>query len=449
MVTRFPRSWGGESHGRAATRGVLAFCAGLATFACGSDTRDPCFVSVCDITRPVCQQRIFSATACEREQAGAPIPKIRVITRDVYRRELEEAQTEPTANDRTWNAALQLLGMLGPEQTLDEAAIETAVAEVGAFYEPDSKRVTIIEPTASAEGDLFLLSHEFVHSLQDAEVDYASFWRQWAHSTDSGVAISTLIEGEAMVLAGGVLERSRGQDGTEADWSGWRSSLFEATFSDIDKATSPYLTTRESLPYPLGLTGLTQPWSKEGQSAIDAFYDRPHQSLVDWVLDTHLGSTAVESIACYPTVPPEGYAVAGYDTVGISGVMAVFLGAGALASDAFSQSREWRNDLMVTFAPVDPADTGRAVAWRTRWKTSPQAQSFEDAARKVLPAADVVRDTTDVTVRSASVPNVLARWDMTACGTVNNLPTTTSQADSMMSKVRRYRPSVTRQLVRW
>jgi hypothetical protein len=35
----------------------------------------------------------------------------------------------------------------------------------------------MIEHAASAEGDLFLLSHEFAHSLQDADVDYVSFWR--------------------------------------------------------------------------------------------------------------------------------------------------------------------------------------------------------------------------------------------------------------------------------
>ena len=408
----------------------------LAAMACSSDPGDGCVASACDITDGQCQKAIFAATACAREQNGTAMPKVRTISVDEYRKELTDGQNAPTANDQTWTTALQLLGFLPAGKSIGDASTDTSASDVAAFYDTDTKSVTVIDRGASdQQQDLFILSHEFVHSLQDAKTGLDAFEQKWAHSTDSDIAVHALVEGEAVVLSSGVLSRSVGRDPHDTNWPALESSFFDSIFASIDSAGAPFLTAVESLPYPVGSSGLLKPWLDSGQPGIDAFYAHPRQSLVDWTGDVTLGSTSVEPIGCYPTAAPPDYGGVDHDTFGIAGAMIVFMGSGGNARSAYDASSGWRNDSVVTFAPGDAADAGRAVAWRTHWDSPASAAMFQAAAQRALPAAVTAVDDADVTVRVASTPEVLMQWDGTACGAESDLPVAPPSATDTMTSV--------------
>jgi hypothetical protein len=407
---------------------------GASTAGCSEDAGGCAGQQPCDITDARCQQAIFAATACERGQPGAHVPEVRTIGLDQYEEELADAQSEPSANELTWEAAYHLLGFLDDDETITGARTRTAADNVAAYYETETKQVTVIDrENADPERDFFILAHEFTHSLQDADVDLEAFRKKWVSSTDASIAMGSLIEGEAMLVANGVALRADGLSPRDADWPSYEEAMLDDGFQTVDDSLTPLFAAATSLLYPVGTKGLRRPWLDSGQAGIDAFYHHPRQSLLDWIRNTPLGETAVEGVECHPTTPPQGYVGVDHDSLGIVGAMALLVEGRMLAKPAYGESEGWLGDSVVTFAPSDPADTGRAVAWCTRWDSSSSAATFEAAARRVRRDATVVLSGKEVTIRNASSATVLPTWEDTMCGTEKDLPTAGQDAtDDLM-----------------
>jgi hypothetical protein len=87
-------------------------------------------------------------------------------------------------------------------------------------------------------------------------------------STDSFVAVTSLIEGEASVLMIAVTGRSQGAEPHEFNWSAAMPALWDATFESIDAAAAPFVTAVQVLPYALGTDYLFQGWLRNGQSYV-------------------------------------------------------------------------------------------------------------------------------------------------------------------------------------
>jgi hypothetical protein len=415
---------------------VLACVAASIAIGCGGDTGPGCTATACNITDAHCQKSIFAATACEREQSGASEPKVRVLTLDQFRQELDADPSEPTASERGWGTVFQLLRLLPAGQSIDQAATNTAADNIAAYYSTSTKGVTVIDRGSSDEQeDLFTLSHEFVHSLQDEEVGLAAFQKKWTHSTESSIAVKALIEGEAVLVSAGVLTRSLGRERSGTDWPRFESALFTSIFGSLDKSAAPFFAAVENLPYPIGSDGLVEPWLSRGQPGIEDFYSRPYLSLIDWVDDVPRPQTEVEPLTCYPTSAPAGYVGEDHDTFGIAGVLSMFMRAGLDAESSYGASRGWRSDSVVTFRPSDTTDDHRAVAWRTHWATPDDALAFRGAVSGV-PALRIVLEEQNVTLFAASDTQILAQWDTTPCGVESDLPTSTSDTMTMMSKIR-------------
>ena len=416
---------------RIAATGLV--CAATLT-ACSGDEDDAfdCHVMpVCDAARSDCQARVFSATACAREQTGASMPPIRTITAQEFATELRQSiEAEPNAQPDPWEQAAKLLGLSPPELPLSDVLVDDLVSNVVAFYDPETKRVSLIaEHAGDAESATFVLSHEFVHALQDQASDLTAFHDQ-ATSTDQSVAIDTLVEGEAMIHPNMLIVRGAKRRPETIDWDSYVSGLQSSAFEAIDGSQAPFFTAMNGLPYSVGFRFLIGPWLDGGQRAINALFETPLLSFGQWAFATGPDRLRpADPLTCFPTGAPSGFTGFDHDRLGVVGLMGLRMTFGEPASTAFGLASALGDDSFVVFSTPDPA-RGVAVAWRLRFDIASRASSFADAVLGAFVGVVSVQTLErDVLIRAASDASVLATWtNASDCGRAEDLPAPPSQA---------------------
>jgi hypothetical protein len=189
------------SFGRRYTVGCLT--AVLLLFGCGSDPDDG-GPPICDIRSSECQSRVYEATAQLRGHGVPGRPEVRIATLDGLSEELRsETQANDTPEALQWWRAYELLGLVKPAQSPGDVMIDEWLRNVVAFYSDETKRVTIVDrgESVNPRQASYILAHEFVHALQDQQLDLKAFTKRWSKSTDSSLGIRSLVEGEATILS--------------------------------------------------------------------------------------------------------------------------------------------------------------------------------------------------------------------------------------------------------
>lgn len=183
------------------------------------------------------------------------------------------------AREIEWNRGLALFG-LAPEQYDRDEQLRAHTADVTAAYFRKGRRVLVIdrgEPTDDRNA-VTTLVHEFVHALQDSELDLDRYTRHWGKTYDSALAITGLTEGEAVhyMLLASIDERGLGVD--DVDWKrfydDWR--VEELQKADVDPA--PVDNARMRFPYAFGGGFMTQHWLIGGRQAIERLFEKPPRS---------------------------------------------------------------------------------------------------------------------------------------------------------------------------
>lgn len=413
----------------------LGLCAALLV-ACGDGDEtdaDTTFHEGCDIAHPECQRIIYETTAAVRGM-HAPMPRVRTIGVQEFESWLKsQAGTAGDADD-IWSRTLPLLRLMPEGSSVLDESVAASVSGVAAYYHPESKEVIVLDRGAPMDplDGLLVLSHEFVHSLQDADFDLRAYLAAWGKSTDSSIAVRALVEGEATVLGLGVLARALDRPAEALNWSTATSSMREGIFRDIEASPAPLFTALQALPYPLGTSQLSTLWLQGGQPPIDALYEAPPLSVLDWSEDTRVtAATRVEALDCFPTAGPPGFVGYDHDTLGPTGLLAVGVEAGAGAAEAWTDALQIRGDSLVVFTESADPDS-HAIAWRVRFATDLAAQTFGAVAAARLGArSQVVVQSREVIFYGTTKPDKLALWTgVTDCGTEEELPVRTGASDS-------------------
>lgn len=431
-------------------RGACLAALAFATLACSGSDRAPFLDRTmnecpapdasCDITTTDCQRNLFAATACERHQTDVPMPKVRTISLDEYAKEsAARASTDPALG--RWTPALQLLGLLPSGVSVNQAATGASVDNVAAYYDPEKKDVTVIaRGGADLLGNAVELSHEFVHALQDAEVDLQKLEQQWITSTDSSVAVRSLPEGEATVLSTAVVvARGAGRDPRDLLWSKFEGALLDSVLKSIQSSSTPFVTAMLTLPYPIGTAYLAPEWLLDGRSAIDPLYGSPLLSAVDWVDDVPAGGPSeAEPLDCYPTTAPTGFGASDHDAFGLAGTVGLTVSLGEDPTTAWADSTSgWRGDSVVVFESTTGSDV--AVAWRVRWATAAAAHGFAAAVQAGAQGASVRVTTADREVQLLAMSDATALDDWSAgmqCGAAADLPSAPTSGAAPTAAIR-------------
>jgi len=349
-------------------------------------TRPACF---CDIELPECQQHLFEVTAELRGDEAGELPVIRSLGVDVVRAELLEMLAadgllEPTP----WDAPLQMLKLVPADQTIAETLVDDLLVGVAAFYSWDTGEVTIIEGNTPDDNTIgsTVLSHEFVHALQDRDQGLQALRDMWVESTDTSTALRHAFEGEADVLSTIVLIlASGGRDEDDFPWDDYYDAFLDAMLQAIGDTASPFLSAPYNLPYPQGGRVVHAIRRDGGQAAVEQLYVDGPGGAVDWIGEQAPAgrSTLVREPTCVPVLPGGERSALDADSLGALGLFGLLMGQGMAGFDALELSAALRADVIVVLGDASAptaADTA-SVEWRMEFATAGDALEVQRALR--------------------------------------------------------------------
>ncbi len=362
---------------------------------CAAGGEAPRFVP-CDIVDGACQQRIAQIAACQWGGPAAAVvqPVVHTLSQTQYRARLHERATQDTETQAlrsAVDASLALLGLIDGGDLSLESVVERNARGVLAYYEPESKSITVIEQgsdTGELEANATLL-HEMVHALQDAEHDLSALRAGGNGSSDGDVALRSLVEGEAklhdllfLAAAGGSpLSPERLQQLLEQ-----RRVLSEDL---LFQGASALASSLQSVPYLYGPEWLLGRWLEGGREALRATYDAIPTALLGVLQDAWGGAEEPVVPRHYPA--PNVYTTDGaepapgseliplaHDRLGAFSVYAL----ARLAGDAPAGQQlalGWRGDQL----DVYELDAGGAAArWHVSFASPQQAAAFGDLLQR-------------------------------------------------------------------
>ncbi len=382
----------------------------IATLGACADDDDGLDELPCDIRHASCRRMVFATTAHVRGQWPAAWPPSRIITRAKFADETRAAiaQSMSSRADRVLDVSLRLLRFLPPGGSSEEAMAASDIDGVAAYYDSELRAVTIIEDVVTdVEEGTNTLSHEYVHALQDQREGFDNLWRDVV-TTDQGQAVTSLVEGEAMVLSEVVSSQAAGSV-YDATYAGrFLDHLQSSVLDDVTGSDAPLTEALLVMPYPVGARTLSDTFLASGIAGIQAFYGHTPRTFLGWV-EPARADQLPEALSCEAPDAPLGYEGTGLDTLGSTGLMVLYTRLGLDGPASFAAARAWTNDSYAVFAPKG-SDAAAALVWRLRLRDELSASDLEGKLRTTMPELAVVRSASELVLSSASDPQVLEAW---------------------------------------
>jgi hypothetical protein len=360
----------------------------------------------CDITQRACQESIYYRMLSLRGDGYDPfggLPPVTVITEDEFRTQLEneQASVAATSGPSPWDKALVLLHFststsapaadggvatdggvaahndAGSDAGSGNSSIEDQVTHVYAYYDPQTKTVTIIShPTQTGEHAqeeaMITLAHELVHALQDRELDLN---KEDFHTSDEYLAYDAIIEGDARFyenLFTNDVERMLGLTPSDPDVTMWPDDELDYAYTHFDELGSP-LFVAKYLMYPFGAKYEATLYRSGGNAAIRHGYGKEPIRTVGFLVgpDGHappVGSGDVSTPPVVCALPTDGPTV-GADQFGAVLFYTFLRGWGVDHDVAFAAAQTWTGDYLRVQANSDLSTT--AVSWRLEFSATP------------------------------------------------------------------------------
>lgn len=274
-------------------------------------------------------------------------------------------------------------GMLPEGTDLASLAVSFTAATAGATYSPLDKQILLVSDDARGFRDTGLLTHEFVHALQDQHFDLLRLMLARPFSFDREEAAFALVEGDAV----SVERRSQLGDA-------WTRMSLEDVARDEDARFSvyrkgigaffpPLLTETFIFRYRDGLRFVeTLRRSRPPAVGVDDAFLRPPASS-EQVLhpEKYLSNEQPREVELdFEGFEDEGWKMTATTPLGEVGVRGLLL-AGVPAEDSKRAAAGWGGDRAFLFERE-----GRAplFVWRTAWDRPADAQEFFRAYNALL-----------------------------------------------------------------
>lgn len=384
----------------------------------------------CDIYEPVCQERVFRAVGCVRDEEGE-LPPIRTLTVEEQRAEDEQRARPPSVDasadkppeaaagaDDTdsddagapvprypSNALARAFGLFGLWRERSPADRGERLA---GYYDQFSGWVTLIDrgEPGGDERSQRNLAHELVHAYQDQQL---GLFGALGEGSDGNLARAFLFEGEARLyemLAWGLLTNKPVDE----------ASLSETFQGDIDRATTIVMESESPhddlwlLQYGVGARFLLDVWLHGGNRAIRAMHDAPPIGTVHWMRALarrrdERWLTSTRRLSCGRLTPPEGYSSFISDSPGALHLFALL--SRALVAQSWERALEWQGDKLETF--IGP-DNELAASWRIRLTDAATARELARKLSGALPNVLVRSTDAELELRAAEDEELIESW---------------------------------------
>jgi hypothetical protein len=395
----------------------------------------------CDIRQADCQSAVLALTACVRSDADVPLPPLRVITPEQFRDELS-TEVSATESNTLGDAALIALHLLPAGMTSSEAAVDAQAQGVVAFYDNDTKGVTIIDggQLGNQLESMYELSHELTHYLQDQTVGIGELVKQFPRSNDGETAARNLIEGEAVVNSTRALAILMQRAVNRVPWGQLFENLDQSLLTSINAAPARLQTAALILPYAVGTRYVGQVWNAYDRAHVDDLFAQAPRAVVDWLAGYGKdmpAPTLVEALDCGPPEAPSGYVLEVLDSFGPTGALAL-LAAAEPATD-LTLTAALRGDAIAIYDKPDAGDSSVLVAWRLRFDNAGSAREFASVIGSLGFASQVFGPELVLSASGDAAHNPLTGAQFAGCPKLDQLRPRMA-ADSGRSALRRGLP---------
>jgi hypothetical protein len=315
--------------------------------------------------------------------------------------------------------SLVVLGLIDETPRLLDHLIDFYASQVVAFYDPEPRRFFVVKdsPGLAAEGldmsgmaEGLVYSHELMHALQDESMRLDSRAKALKDNSDRGLALQSLLEGEAtFVMIKVVLKNIPGAGPDAEEQMGPLLTAGSLERGNLPKDVPAFFADQLFFPYSEGTEYVRAAFKKGGWAEIDRLWRNPPES-----------SAEILHGAPYPP-PVEGLLPGNVasllpgriiysDTLG-EWTLRFLLGRALPEDEAAKSAVGWRGDRIAFFATPGG---GMGYLWRIRFDDGLASTRFEAAfkrarAKRPVAGAEVVqRAGRDVVVANglAKVPEL-------------------------------------------
>jgi hypothetical protein len=272
-------------------------------------------------------------------------------------------------------------GMLPEGTDLASLAVSFTAATAGATYSPLDKQVLLVTERGGVR-DSGLLTHEFVHALQDQHFDLLKMVLARPFSFDREEAAFALVEGDAVSVERKATQGDAWARKSVEDLTREEDERYAQYRKGIGAFFPPLLTETFIFRYRDGLHFVETLRRARPAVSIDEVFRRPPQSS-EQVLhpEKYLSGEPPREVGLdLEAFADEGWRPVATTPLGEVGVRGLLL-AGVTAEEARRAAAGWGGDRSFVFERE-----GRAplFVWRTVWDTPRDAQEFFRAYNQML-----------------------------------------------------------------
>jgi hypothetical protein len=312
-------------------------------------------------------------------QADGPIA-VEIIDQEALAEHQREAfhEDNPPELIAASDGLLKRLGLLAPDQSLEDLYLELLETQVLGFYDDEAETLYVVSRDGVISAlERFTMSHEIDHALQDQAFDLSEVVPDPTNEGDAAIAALSLVEGDASLLmvqwATEHLTPAELLEVVEASTDDEQTALLESMPAILSGTLQ--------FPYIAGLELVMAPQAQGGWSAIDAMFERPPASTEQVLhpekyeasedpVDVELPDGLIEGMGA-------GWTLGLEDTFGEYQIGIWLQDSGNPDATAALAAAGWGGDRMAYLTGPDGAD---ALVWRTDWDTEDDAAQFTTAA---------------------------------------------------------------------
>jgi len=277
--------------------------------------------------------------------------------------------------------AYKAIGLIPKSFDYQNRLVEFLVSQIGGYYNPKKKHFVMAGwLPASVQGSV--AEHELTHALQDQYYDVGAIVDPKRATTDSGIAASALIEGDASAVMYDCQRSGAGLAQLKDERSIDAVILMQVLGIGFNGEVPESVKALLIFPYSSGLR-FTHALLKEGGYArVDQAYKRiPKSSREILHPEEYLSGSFV------PAIPEDaelkngigGESLDYTDVLGEFGISSLFTGSAATRDRAALAAQGWVGDKLGVFTA---ADKTKRIKWITRWESERDAQEFLELYRE-------------------------------------------------------------------
>jgi hypothetical protein len=300
---------------------------------------------------------------------------------------------------------LRAVGLIGPDVDLLDATSSLQKSGVLAYYDNNTKSITVKGKRLDDIATKVTLAHELTHALQDQHFDLTALEKQ-AAKTHSSTVLRTIVEGDAVRIQNDYVDTlsKSDQDAYQKESSDQsEQAQTEATDAGVPESLSVFF----EAPYQLGPIMLDSVIAKEHVAGIDKLFEHPPTSDSAYLTPSTLLDGSRFTTVATPKVRAGEKRAGKPDSFGAFSLYEV-LASRIEPTTALTAADGWGGDAMITFTRGSTTCVRAAFVGRDDDKTKAIGDALTQWAAAMPAGAAQVE---------AGTPVVLTACDPGAAGT--------------------------------